>query len=113
MVSEREACCNPSFWCNYELPSWVHLITNAVATAANTAKNIGLTWPFPSGTGIATSHYPTHRVGISTSIKTDMRQISQNRHFGDLSDPILCLANLDIDKRNHESLSGLGVGLRA
>jgi hypothetical protein len=30
-------------------------------------KNIGLTRPFPSGTGVANSHYPTLRAGISTA----------------------------------------------
>jgi hypothetical protein len=30
-------------------------------------KNIGLTRLFPSGTGIANSHYPTLRAGISTA----------------------------------------------
>jgi len=30
-------------------------------------KNIGLTRPFPSGSGVANSHYPTLRARISTA----------------------------------------------
>ena len=45
----------------------VRLITDFEVTSP--IQNIGLVWPFPSGTGIANLHYPTLRVGISTSIK--------------------------------------------
>jgi hypothetical protein len=45
----------------------VRLITDFEVTSH--IQNIGLVWPIPSGTGIANLHYPTLRVGISTSIK--------------------------------------------
>ena len=45
----------------------VRLITDFEVTSP--IQSIGLVWPFPSGTGIANLHYPTLRVGISTSIK--------------------------------------------
>jgi hypothetical protein len=58
MVPERNACCTTFFWGDYGLPSLVRLITNVLATPGS-AENIGVTGPFPFGTGIASSDDPT------------------------------------------------------
>jgi hypothetical protein len=43
------------------------LVANGDATARGAVK-IPAFWPFPSGTGIASNHDPTLRVGVSKSI---------------------------------------------
>jgi hypothetical protein len=42
-------------------------------TKADAAKNIDPTWPFPSGTGIATSHCTTIRMGVLLQLKKAFR----------------------------------------
>jgi len=74
-------------------PSHFELFSNT----GDPVKNIGLTRPFPSGTGVANLHYPTRRAGISTSIKisNDLRLLQINSLY-----PIFTSVGLSVSNPN-------------